>query len=52
MLGSGTASLRVLRPPIRNALEDRDHNLVGDQKLLGGRDEKMLRDRSLAGGWK
>ena len=45
MLGGGIASLRVVRPPARSVLKDRDQN------LLGGRDENMLGDHNLAGGW-
>ena len=46
MLGSGIASLRVVRPPARSVLKDRDQN------RLGGRDESLFGDQKWAGGWK
>ena len=45
VLGSGDASLRVLKPPARSAPENRDQN------LLGGRNENLLGGYHLAGGW-
>ena len=46
VLGSGDASLRVLRPPARSVLKDRDQN------RLGGRDESLAGDQKRAGGSK
>ena len=46
VLGSGLASLRVVRPPARSVLKDRDQN------RLGGRDESLLGNQKQAGGWK